>query len=96
MIWKGSFFYSLSLDITVRKVSPMSFISGTINGDLTGTGQCELSSADGMTDARFEMNVIPEKRWMALLSPALKSVFLKNHKRIMAEGLLGFQATLNS
>ena len=86
--------YSLSFYSFIKKVVPMSMISTKVNGDLEGDGVCSFSVKENTTYLNFKWNVRPTKLWMKILSPIAKIYFIKNHDKILKNGLKGLLESL--
>lgn len=84
--WKSLLPYRLSFDATAARIEAPCLLEGTVNGDLRGSARCLLAHSAGITSVRFEWRVCSTKTWMNLLAPVAHSLFVYNHRVLMARG----------
>lgn len=87
--WKGVLPYSLTFPVTITNLELMRRIEGKAQGDLEGKGICDITSTKTQTTIIFTWDVTTKKRWMNLVAPIAKPIFVWNHNRIMQEGAKG-------
>lgn len=88
--WKGTLSYDICFDAIIRQVTPYSFVSFDVAGDLDGKGFCHFSPAGDATTIDFTWNVSPTKLWMKMSSPLARPVFIENHNQIIEQSISGF------
>ncbi|MEZ4768960.1 MAG: SRPBCC family protein [Caldilineales bacterium] len=87
--WRSKLPYRLTFDMETTAVDPMRRIEGRASGELRGTGRWTFSGAGGRTTVRYDWNVETTRRWMNLLAPVMRPVFVRNHDVVMAWGRAG-------
>ena len=88
--WKGTLPYSICFDAIIEDVTPYSFLSFSVTGDLRGEGICHFLPSNQNTMINFIWNVSPTKLWMRMSSPFARSLFVENHDRIIEHSIAGF------
>jgi uncharacterized protein YndB with AHSA1/START domain len=78
--------YSLSFEAKAIEVDRPRLIRTLVRGDLIGTGTYLLDGAEGGTTVRFLWHVATTKRWMNLLAPVARPLFVWAHTRVMEKG----------
>jgi hypothetical protein len=71
-------------------------IEGTARGDLEGIGRWHFSRQDAVSIVRCEWHVRSTRWWMNLIAPVARSMFIRNHARVMAQGGAGLARLLRS
>lgn len=94
--WKSRLPYRLKFDVETVRVEPMSIIEGIANGELRGRGLWNISSEDGVTEARYDWQVDTTKEWMNLIAPLARPLFKWNHDVIMGWGAQGLSERLRA
>ncbi len=94
MTWRTALPYTLSFDMRITRIEPMTLIEGRATGELDGLGRWTLSGGADQTDVRYEWIVAVTKPWQRLLAPLLRSVFAWNHGVVMGRGYAGLQHKL--
>ena len=89
MTWRTALPYTLTFDMRVTRVEPMTLIEGRAEGELTGLGRWTLQADGARTAARYEWIVEVTKPWQRRLAPLLRPVFTWNHTMVMAWGYAG-------
>lgn len=74
--------YRLAAVLEVTDVTP-GLVALRSDGDLVGSGVWELAATDRGTDVRFTWDVRAEVRWMTLLEPVARPVFVRSHHVVM-------------
>jgi uncharacterized protein YndB with AHSA1/START domain len=96
LTWKTALPYSLSFDMRVTKIEPMSRIEAEASGELDGTGIWTLQDDGGGTSVRYDWQVRVTKPWMRAMAPLLKPVFAWNHGVVMEWGRQGMLQRLSN
>lgn len=86
--------YSLDFEATLIEVQRPNRIHMLARGDLVGTGTFELSR-DGMnTVIRYQWHVSTTKKWMSMVAPVGRRLFVWAHHSVMREGCSGLAQAL--
>jgi Polyketide cyclase / dehydrase and lipid transport len=93
MTWRTALPYTLTFNMRVIRVEPMSLIEGIAEGELEGLGRWTLSG-DAITHVHYEWIVEVTKPWQRLLAPALRPLFTWNHDVVMRWGREGLARKL--
>jgi hypothetical protein len=96
LTWRSRLPYTLTFDVEVVRVEPMSLIEGRATGELEGTGVWHLSEHDGMTVVRYTWRVRTTRWWMNLLAPIARPAFRWNHDHVMRSGAEGLAKLLGA
>lgn len=95
MTWRTALPYTLTFDMRMTRVEPMTLIEGRAQGELTGLGRWTLfSPAGGSTAVRYEWIVEVTKPWQRLIAPLARPVFTWNHNVVMGWGHEGLARKL--
>ncbi len=86
--------YGLCFDLEALEIQPLQSVKTRVSGDLVGVGRCRTRARGPVTLIRFDWHVHTAPRWMNLLSPLARPVFLWNHQRVMAAGEAGLRDLL--
>jgi hypothetical protein len=86
LTWSSRLPYRLSFLMRASAMRRPTFMEGTAEGDLQGTGRWHLESEQSTTRVRYEWTVATTARWMNILAPLLAPAFRWNHDQVMAEG----------
>jgi hypothetical protein len=89
-VWKGTLPYSISFDAILKDITPYSFLSFNVMGDLCGEGTCHFLQSNENTMINFIWNIPPTKLWMRMSSPFARHLFIGNHDLIMEQAVTGF------
>lgn len=85
-VWSTCLPYRLRFQLEALCVKPGRSVKARVSGDLVGLGQCRLRSCGHLTVVRFDWHVHTRRRWMNIVAPLARPVFLWNHQRVMAAG----------
>ena len=94
MTWRTALPYTLSFDMTMTRVEPMTLIEGRAEGELSGLGRWTLRADGAHTAVRYEWIVDVTKPWQRRLAPLLRPVFTWNHNVVMGWGYDGLAKKL--
>jgi len=94
MTWRTALPYTLTFDMRMTRIEPMTLIEGRAEGELTGLGSWSLSGNGAPTQVRYEWIVDVTKPWQRLLAPVLRPVFTWNHNVVMGWGEAGLRRKL--
>jgi hypothetical protein len=84
--WQGQLPYRIQFDVRATRIEELVAIEGTAHGDLEGGGEWRFSRWGPVSVVRCEWHVRSNRWWMNLLAPLARSMFIRNHGRIMAQG----------
>lgn len=84
--WQGKLPYRLSFDVRTTRIEAPVAIEGVAHGDLEGVGRWYFSRRGGVSIVRYEWHVHSTRRWMNLVSPLARALFIRNHVEVMAQG----------
>lgn len=77
--------YGFSYDTELVEVTD-ELIRLNVSGDLEGTGMFRFQETDsGGSFLSFDWSVETRKRWMNLLAPVARPIFIWNHHRLMSD-----------
>lgn len=94
--WKSKLPYRLSFTMQAVRIEPPVRLEGIASGELAGKGLWQLSSAGAETIARYDWQVLTNKRWMNLLAPLARPLFQWNHDVVMSWGARGLAHRLQT
>ena len=96
--WRSRLPYDVSFHAKVERIEPPALIEGVVgDGALSGRGRCRLlATPEGQTEVAFELEVETTERWMNLLAPAARRVFVWNHDLLMRQGGEGIARRLGA
>ncbi|WP_068777163.1 SRPBCC family protein [Paenibacillus sp. FJAT-26967] len=77
----------------IRREEPQ-YLEIKASGELEGQGAWRLAQEGSVAHVQYIWQVNPNKRWMNLLGPILRPVFIWNHSRVMNDGAKGIASTL--
>src|SRR5690348_8732224 len=63
-VWKAPLGYRLRFELRLTTIDRPNRLGGVAGGDLEGTGDWTLRTADGATDVRYDWNVRTSRAWM--------------------------------
>jgi Polyketide cyclase / dehydrase and lipid transport len=95
-VWQGALPYRLSFDARARRIDAPRILEATVTGDLEGLGRWLFSHHGGITVVRHEWRVRTTRRWMNLMSPFARQLFLRNHAHLMQLGAEGLARRLGA
>lgn len=84
--WQGQLPYQVVFEVCATRIEKLVAIEGTTWGDLEGIGRWNFSHQGGVTVVRCEWHVRSTRWWMNLIAPLARSMFIRNHALIMAQG----------
>lgn len=94
--WQGSLPYRVVFDVRATRIEPLLAIEGRASGDLEGSGRWHFSHEGAVSIVRYEWQVRSTRRWMNLIAPLARPVFIRNHGQLMAQGAQGLAALLGA
>lgn len=95
-LWRGPAGYKVDFEIeTVERRHP-ELLKGDATGGLTGSGTWHLTPLEGSvwTQVVYEWRVVATKRWMRVLNPVARPVFVHSHDYVMQRGARGLAGHL--
>jgi len=101
-VWRGPVGYSLRITIEAVERAQPEFLRGVASGDVVGEGTWRLTPVAGPTDGpgdpwtavEFDWDVRANRRWIEVLAPVARPVFVGGHDRVMERGATGLAAHL--
>ena len=94
--WQGQLPYRVVFEVCATRIERLVAIEGTTRGDLEGIGRWHFSRQDAVSIVRCEWHVRSTRWWMNLIAPVARSMFIRNHARVMAQGGAGLARLLRS
>lgn len=94
--WQGQLPYRVVFEVYATRIERLVAIEGTTRGDLEGIGRWHFSRQDAVSIVRCEWHVRSTRWWMNLIAPVARSMFIRNHARVMAQGGAGLARLLRS
>jgi hypothetical protein len=94
--WKGTLPYRMVFEVRATRIEPLAVIEGTAEGDLEGVGRWHFARQGALSVVRYEWHVRSTRWWMNLIAPFARSLFIRNHTRIMARGAEGLARRLGA
>ncbi|WP_215796656.1 SRPBCC family protein [Paludibacterium yongneupense] len=94
--WQGRLPYRVAFEVRATLIKKREAIDGIAQGDLEGVGRWKFSRQGRISVVRYEWHVQSTRRWMNLIAPVARSMFIRNHARIMAQGGRGLARRLGS
>lgn len=96
-VWRGPVGYSLRITIEAAERVRPEFLRGIASGDVVGEGTWRLTPggetaggpSSGWTRIEFDWNVRANRRWIEVLAPVARPVFVGGHDHIMERGARG-------
>ena len=95
-VWKGSLPYRVVFEVRATRIENLDVIEGTAEGDLKGIGRWHFARQGTLSIVRYEWHVRSTRWWMNLIAPFARSLFIRNHTRIMARGAEGLARRLGA
>ena len=95
-VWRGPVGYKVDFEIeTVERRHPEVLLGDATFG-LAGSGTWHLSPVEGgaWTQFVYEWKVVATRRWMRMLNPVARPVFVRSHDHVMNKGAVGLAAYL--
>ncbi len=94
--WQGQLPYRVVFEVCATRIEKLVAIEGTARGDLEGIGRWHFSRQGVVSVVRCEWHVRSTRWWMNLIAPVARSLFIRNHARIMEQGGEGLARLLRS
>lgn len=94
--WQGQLPYRVVFEVCTTRIEKLVAIEGTARGDLEGIGRWHFSHEAGVSVVRYEWHVRSNRWWMNLTAPVARSMFIRNHGLLMAQGGEGLARRLGS
>ena len=94
--WQGEFPYLVEFSMRATRIERLVAIEGAAEGDLEGMGRWHFSNKDAVSIVRYEWHVHSTLMWMNLIAPIARSMFIRNHMLVMAQGGEGLACLLGS
>lgn len=88
--------YSMNFVATAVEVIEPRLIRTLVRGDLIGTGTYELNGDEQSTTVRLLWHVSTSKRWMNLVTPLARPLFVWAHHHVMREGAAAMASRLGA
>jgi hypothetical protein len=95
LLWRSPLGYKLKLQLTLTQALEPRHTVFTSDGDLVGSGRCDLSGDDSTT-VTIIWRVSPTKPWMKALGTLLAPIFKVNHASLMRAGERGLRRRLEN
>jgi uncharacterized protein YndB with AHSA1/START domain len=84
--WHGKLPYRVVFDVRATRIEEQVALEGVATGDLAGFGRWQFSRQGKVSVVHYEWHVHSMRWWMNLLAPFARSIFVRNHAQIMAQG----------
>lgn len=94
--WQGRLPYQVVFVVRVKHIENMVTIVGVTQGDLVGLGRWSFYRQGSVSIVHCEWRVRSTRWWMNLVAPLARSIFIRNHARVMAQGGQGLARLLGS
>ncbi len=94
--WQGKLPYRVAFEVSVTRIERLVAIEGTTQGDLEGVGRWHFAREGATTVVRCEWQVRSTRLWMNLIAPVARSMFIRNHAQVMAQGAEGLARLLDA
>jgi hypothetical protein len=92
--WRGALPYPLSFRARSTRVEAPCLLEAAVDGDLEGVGRWRFTHDSGITTVCHEWEVRTTRRWMNLLAPLARPLFVRNHRQLMLAGAEGLARRL--
>lgn len=94
--WQGALPYRVAFEVCATRIEKLVTIEGTARGDLEGIGRWHFSRQGTVSIVSCEWHVHSTRWWMNLIAPLARSMFIRNHALVMAQGGEGLARLLKS
>jgi len=94
--WQGQLPYQVVFEVCATRIEPLLLIEGRASGDLEGVGRWHFSRDGAVSVVRYEWQVRSTRRWMNLIAPIARPIFVRNHTQLMAQGATGLARLLGA
>ncbi|SFB53746.1 Polyketide cyclase / dehydrase and lipid transport [Cohnella sp. OV330] len=88
--------YALKLRVSVVESRPPTAVALRVAGDLEGRAVVRLHGVGRATEVHVLMELETRRGWMSALAPLLRDVFVRNHRRMIEDGIAGLAAYLDA
>lgn len=94
--WRGPVGYTIEFEIETVEREYLRSLKGRASGELSGYGTWTISPIADLenperiwTRVVYEWRIVATKRWMQLLNPVARPVFVYSHDHVMRKGAEG-------
>lgn len=94
--WRGPVGYPIEFEVETIEKQYLESLKGKATGGLVGAGTWRISPVEEKEGAEgtwtrivFEWRVVATKRWMRVLNPVARPLFVRSHDHVMAKGAEG-------
>lgn len=94
--WQGRLPYRMVFEVRATLIIKGEAIAGIAQGDLEGVGHWTFSRQGRISVVHYEWRVQSTRRWMNLIAPFARSMFIRNHARVMTQGGRGLASRLGA
>lgn len=94
--WQGDLPYPVVFEVRATRIEALVAIEGRTQGDLEGIGRWRFAQHGEISVVDYEWHVRSARWWMNLLAPLARSMFIRNHIRIMKQGGEGLARRLDA
>lgn len=101
--WRGPVGYSIEFEIETVEREYLKSLGGKASGELSGFGTWQISPVADLQDPGrvwtrivYQWNVVATKKWMQILNPIARPVFVYSHDHVMKAGAEGLAEYLES
>ncbi|MEA2574365.1 MAG: hypothetical protein QOH93_1663 [Chloroflexia bacterium] len=94
--WSSALPYKLTFHMRTTRAEKPYVLEGEAQGELTGTGRWDLSTADGVTTVRYLWEVDMAKPFLNAIAPVARPLFVWNHNKVMQAGGEGLARLLGA
>lgn len=84
--WQGQLPYRVAFEVRTTRIEKLAVIEGAACGDLEGVGRWRFCREAGLSVVHCEWHVRSNRWWMNLIAPIARSMFIRNHALLMAQG----------
>ncbi len=94
--WRGRLPYSLTFDVRVTRIVPLTMLEGQASGEVEGVGRWRFSREGDVTVVCYEWQIRTNRLWMNVIAPLARPLFKWNHDQVMRQGAEGMARLLNA
>lgn len=94
--WQGVLPYRVVFEVRTTRIERLLAIEGTAHGDLEGIGRWRFSREGAVSIVHYEWHVRSTRRWMNLIAPLARPLFIRNHNIVMRRGAEGLARRLDA
>ena len=96
-VWQGRLPYRMVFEVRATRIeAPQVAIEGAVQGDLEGVGRWRFAHAGAVSTVRYQWHVRSTRWWMNLVAPFARTLFIRNHGRLMQQGAEGLARMLRA